>query len=234
LGREGRLPIIRGRTASFQLAFGHLTAGAFVGHARPLDLRSARAWFPRDCRLASHSVAVPPACFALLVWKASGDPKSGERSDPVAPRARTVRREPATRAAATPKGHSGTRTSTDLIPPSSKRGGRSFGAALSEVAIKPDLFGRPCDRPSHVTLPHRGLAGFRGWRQRFGARVMPYVGSDRWWLYRLAPLRCLGARYTRPRKNARDPLRPSPPTAPLLAVRSEPSQAIRNCLAGHA
>jgi len=22
-----------------------------------------------------------------------------------------------------------------------------------------DLFGRPCDRPSHVTLPHRGLAG---------------------------------------------------------------------------
>jgi len=97
-----------------------------------------------------------------------------------------------------------------------------------------DLFGRPCDRPSHVTLPHRGARRFRGWRQRFGARVMPYVGSDRWWLYRLAPLRCLSARYTRPRQNARDPLRPSPPTAPPLAVRSDPSQAIRNCLAGNA
>src|SRR6266508_954914 len=104
---------------------------------------------------------VPPACFALLVWKASGDPKRGERSDPVAPRARTVGREPATRTAATPKDHSGTRTPTDLIPPSRKRGGRSFGAALSEVAIvkNTDLFGRPCDRPSHVTLPQRGLAG---------------------------------------------------------------------------
>ena len=46
-------------------------------------------------------------------------------------------------------------------PASRKRGGRSFGAALSEVAISKntDLFGRPCDRPSHVTLPHRGLAG---------------------------------------------------------------------------
>ena len=87
----------------------------------------------RDCRLASHRS--PSACFATLVWKASGDPKRGERSDPVAPRARTVGREPATRAAATPKGHSGTRTPTDLIPPSRKRGGRSFGAALSEVAI---------------------------------------------------------------------------------------------------
>src|SRR6266498_60222 len=132
---EGRSLIIRRRTASFQLACGHLTARAFVGHAWPLDLRSARAWFPRDCRLASHYVAVPPACFALLVWKASGDPKCGERSSPVAPRARTVGREPVRRAAATPKDHSGTRTPADLIPPSRKKGGRSFGAALSEVAI---------------------------------------------------------------------------------------------------
>ena len=97
-----------------------------------------------------------------------------------------------------------------------------------------DLFGRPCDRPSHVTLPHRGARRFRGWPQRFGAGVMPYVGSDGWWLNRLAPLRCLRARYTRPRENARDPLRLSPPTATPLAVRSDPSQAIRNCLAGHA
>jgi hypothetical protein len=80
---------------------------------RPLDLRSARAWFPRDCRLASHCVAVPSACFALLVWKASGDPKRGERPSPVAPRARTVGREPVRRAAGTPIDHSGTRTPTD-------------------------------------------------------------------------------------------------------------------------
>ena len=200
-----------------------------------LDLRSTRAWFPRDCRLASHYVAVPPACFALLVWKASGDPKRGERSNPVAPRARTVGREHVTRTAATPKDDSATRTPTDLIPPSRKRGGRSFGAALSEVASKEHRPLRPALRPAKPChAPPSGARRFRGWRQRFGARVMPYVGFDRWWLYRLAPLRCLSARYTRPRKNARDPLRPSPPTAPPLAVRSDPSQAIRNCLAGHA
>ena len=60
------------------------------------------------------------------------------------------------------------------------------------------------------------------------------MGSDRWWLYRLAPLRCLSARYTRPGKYAREPLRHSPSTAPPFAVRSDPSQAIRNCLAGDA
>jgi len=97
-----------------------------------------------------------------------------------------------------------------------------------------DLFGRPCDRPSHVTLPQRGLAGSGAGGSALVLALLPYVGSDRWWLNRLAPLRCLCARYTRPRKNARDPLRRSPPTAPPLAVRSDPSQAIRNCLAGHA
>jgi hypothetical protein len=74
---------------------------------------------------------------------------------------RTVGREPATRAASTPKGHSGARTPTDSIPPSRKRGravlrGRPLRGRHSKNT---DLFGRPCDRPSHVTLPHRGLAG---------------------------------------------------------------------------
>jgi hypothetical protein len=97
-----------------------------------------------------------------------------------------------------------------------------------------DLFGRPSDRPSQFHAPPSGARRFRGWRQRFGARVCPRWALTAGGCYRLAPLRCLSARYTRPRKNARDPLRPSPPTAPPLAVRSDPSQAICNCLAGHA
>jgi len=60
------------------------------------------------------------------------------------------------------------------------------------------------------------------------------VGCDRWWLNRLAPLRYLNKGYTPPQENARDPLRPSPPTAPPLAVRSDAPQAIRNGLTGYA
>jgi hypothetical protein len=104
--------------------------------------------------------------------------------------------------------YSGTRTPTDLIPPSRKRGGRSFGAALSEVAIaRTPTSLRPALRPAKPChAPPSGARRFRGWRQRFGARVMPYVGSDRWWLNRLAPLRCLSARYTRPGKKRKGSL----------------------------
>ena len=134
----------------------------------------------------------PPACYALLVWNASGDPKRGERSSPVAPRARTVGRKPVRRAAATPIDHSGTRTPIDLIPLSRKRGGRSFGAALSEVAIvRTPTSSAGLATGQAMSRSPSGARRFRGWRQRFGARVMPYVGSDRWWLNRLAPLRCL-------------------------------------------
>ena len=170
-----RSPIIRGRTASFQLACGQLTAGAFVGHAPAARSSLSQSVVPRDCCLASLCVAGPPACFALLIWKASGDPKSGERSDLVAPRARTVGRE-------LPRGpppHGRVTQERDrpptLIPPPSKRGGRSFGAALSEVAIRKHRPLRPALRPAKPMSrsPVGGFRRFRGRRQLFGAGVMP-------------------------------------------------------------
>jgi hypothetical protein len=55
-------------------------------------------------------------------------------------------------------------------PPSKKRGGRSFGAAPSEVhrCKHPDLFDRSCDRLCRVAPPRRGLAGSGRWRQLLG------------------------------------------------------------------
>jgi hypothetical protein len=206
-----------------------------LGHARPLDLRSARAWFPRDCRLRPTTSGSRPLVSRCWSGRRPATRSAENDQNPVAPRARTVGRKPVRRAAATPIDHSGTRTPTDLIPLSRKRGGRSFGAALSEVAIvRTPTSSAGLAAGQAMSRSPSGARRFRGWRQRFGARVMPYVGSDRWWLNRLAPLRCLDARYTRARKNARDPLRPSPPTAPPLAVRSDPSHTIRDCLAGHA
>jgi hypothetical protein len=195
------------------------TAGAFVGHRS-----AARSSLSQSVVSSRLPPCVPlrrsPARLLRLVGL------EGVRR----PEARLSRGPPPT-----PKDHSGTRTPTDLIPPSRKRGGRSFGAALSEVAMeRTPTSSAGLATGQAMSRSPSGDRRFRGWRQRFGARVMPYVGSDRWWLNRLAPLRCLSARYTRPRTNARGPLRPSPPTAPSLAVRSDPSQAIRNCLAGHA
>jgi hypothetical protein len=184
---------------------------------------------------ASHSVAVPPACFALLVWKASGDRKSGTiRSG------RSSRSNRLTRACHEGRRHterSPRNANAHRFDPALEKEGRAVlrGRPLRGRHSKnTDLFGRPSDRPSQFHAPPSGARRFRGWRQRFGARVCPRWALTAGGCYRLAPLRCLSARYTRPRKNARDPLRPSPPTAPPLAVRSDPSQAIRNCLAGHA
>ena len=134
LGREGRSPIIRRPTASFQLACGQLTAGAFVGHARPLDLRSARAWFLEIAALRP----TPSRSRRLLALFGSGRRPATRRAENDQIRSLLALEplaEPATRAGATPKGRSGARTPTDLIPPSRKRGGQPFGAALSEVAL---------------------------------------------------------------------------------------------------
>jgi hypothetical protein len=60
------------------------------------------------------------------------------------------------------------------------------------------------------------------------------VGSDRWWLNRLAPLRYLDRTYTRRRESAKVSLRSLPPTATPLAVRSDAPEAIRNGLPGYA
>jgi hypothetical protein len=85
-----------------------------------------------------------------------------------------------------------------------------------------------------VALPHRGFAGSGAGGSSLVLALCPRRALTAGGCTGFAPLRCLSARYTRPRKNARAPLRPSPPTAPPLAVRSDTSQAIRNCLAGHA
>ncbi len=142
------------------------------------------------------------------------------------------------KASSSPKAHDDGGRSlplTDFDPAAKKRGGRSFGAALSEVEMQRLLTSSAgLDRPNHVTLPQQGLAGSGASGSSLVLVLCPYVGSDRWWLNRLAPLRCLGAPYTRSGKTQRSPLRASPPIALTLAVRSNPSQAVRNRLAGHA
>jgi hypothetical protein len=135
LGREGRSLIIRGRTASFQLACGHLTAGAFVGHRS-----AARSSLSQSVVFSRLPPCVPlrrtPARLLRLVGlegvrrpEARRTIRSGRSSRSncwtrACHRDRPIQKDLST-----------TRTPTDLIPPSRKRGGRSFGAALSEVAI---------------------------------------------------------------------------------------------------
>jgi hypothetical protein len=148
----GGLPLFNSRAAG-------PTAGAFIGHARPLDLRSARAWFPRDCRLAFHSLAVPPVCFALLVWKASGDPNAeNDQIRSLEPLDESLSRGPPPHRKITQQRE---RPPIDPALEKDKEGravlrGRPLRGRHSKNT---DLFSRPCDRPSHVTLPHRGLAG---------------------------------------------------------------------------
>jgi hypothetical protein len=213
-GRDGRSPIIRRRTASFQLACADCGSVRWARSAARSSL-SHSVGFLEIAALRPSPSQSRPLLRLVWFWKASGDPKSGERSDSVAPRARSVGREPATRAATTSKGHSGTRTPTDLIPPSRKRGGRSFGAALSEVAIAPTALAGLATGQAMSRSPS-GARRFRGWRQRFGARVMPYVGSGRWWLNRLAPLRCLKCAIYSATEKRKGPL------APFTADRSAP------------
>jgi hypothetical protein len=144
----------------FQLACGHLIAGAFVVHARPLDLRSARAWFVEIA--ASRLTTSQSRPLASPCW-------SGRR--------------PATRSAENDQIRS--LLALELLdeslspgPPHTERSlnnanGHRFDPALEKEgravlrgrplrgrhSKNTDLCGRPCDRPSHVTLPHRGLAG---------------------------------------------------------------------------
>ncbi len=63
---------------------------------------------------------------------------------------------------------------------------------------------------------------------------MPEVGSDRWWLNRLAPLRYLKRTIYPATGKRKGSLAFLPPTAPPLAVRSDAPQAIRNGLTGYA
>jgi hypothetical protein len=60
--------------------------------------------------------------------------------------------------------------------------GRHHGQAIGIDSFEVDDCGRPCDRPP-CRAPPSGARGFRGWRELFGAGVMPQAGSDRWWLY---------------------------------------------------
>jgi hypothetical protein len=68
----------------------------------------------------------------------------------------------------------GRRPAHDFDPALEKRGGRSFGAAPSEVhpCKYTDLFDRPRDRPHYVVPPHQRLPGSGRWRQLFGACVI--------------------------------------------------------------
>jgi len=50
--------------------------------------------------------------------------------------------------------------------------GRHHGQAIRIDSFEVDDCGRPCDRPP-CRAPPSGLRGFRGWRQLFGAGVMP-------------------------------------------------------------
>jgi hypothetical protein len=51
--------------------------------------------------------------------------------------------------------------------------GRHHVQAIRIDSFEVDDCGRPCDRPPCRASPIGGLRGFRGWRQLFGAGVMP-------------------------------------------------------------
>jgi hypothetical protein len=139
---------------------GHLTAGAFVGHARPLDLRSARAWFPRDCRLAS--LRRSPARLLRLVGLEGIRRPEARRT---IKSSRSSRSNCWTRACQEGRRHTDRslrNANAHRFDPALEKEGRAVlrGRPLRGRHSKnTDLFGRPCGRPSHVTLPHRGLAG---------------------------------------------------------------------------
>jgi hypothetical protein len=112
--------------------------------------------------------------------------------------------------------------------------GRHHGQAIRIDSFEVDDCGRPCDRPPCRAPPSGASRGSGAGGSSLVLVLCPRRALTAGGCTGFAPLRCLSARYTRPRENARFPLRLSPPTAPPLAVRSDTSQAIRNCLAGHA
>ncbi len=175
LGAKVALPLSAGGLPLFNSRAATSLRERSLGTARPLDLRSARAWFPRDCRLASPLRRSPARLLRLVCLEGVRRPEAR----------RTIRSGRSSRSNRWTRAcHEGRRhterslrnANAHRFDPALEKEGRAVlrGRPLRGRHSKnTDLFGRPCDRPSHVTLPHRGIGRFRGWRQRLVLALCP-------------------------------------------------------------
>ena len=160
-GREGRSLIIRRRTASFQLACDHLTAGALVGHARRSIFAQPERGFLEIAALRPTTSQSRP--LASPCWSGRRPATRSAENDQIRS---LLALEPFDESLChedrrQPK-RSLSKANAHRFDPALEKEGRAVlrGRPLRGRHSKnTDLFGRPCDRPSHVTLPHRGLAG---------------------------------------------------------------------------